>query len=175
MSVGLEGSEFGGGFESIEQTVSVLEVDEVVFDSRVEGAREAVFAQVLARQDAEGLVEGVALVRPQGAQVRDGVDASLVRVVDLHEVLVAELQEVEHAQSAFAVFVDVAEDGLGVVLDHIFGFGLFLLEAFLLEVAAFGTVGGFAVGVAVELDFVLHFLEGGHGVALLYDFDWTFA
>lgn len=172
VSVGLECGEVFGAPEAVEQSLPVFEVDAIILDPRVEGAFQAVFAQVLAGQHPEGLVEGIAIDGPQRTQLRDGVDVALVLIEHPHELLLADAQTAKHEQPFVPVLADVAENGLGEVLDHVLGLSLLaaLAVLVLLGVAVLGLLGRTA-DFAAKVHFFERFGVGGGIVGLLDDFD----
>lgn len=172
VSVGLECGEVFWAPEAVEQSLPVFEVDAIILDPRVEGAFQAVFAQVFAGEHPEGLVEGVAVDGPQRTQLGDGVDAALVLVEHPHELLLADAQTAKHKQPFVPVLADIAENGLGEVLDHVLGLGLLapLTVFVLLGVAVLGLLGRTA-DFAAKVHFFELFGVGGGIAGLLDDFD----
>lgn len=148
-------------------------MDAVVLDPRVEGALEAVLAQVLAGQHPEGLVEGVAFCGPQRPQLRDRVHVALLLLEHPHELLLADAQTGQHQQPLVPVFADVAEDGLGEVLDHVLGLRLLApLPVFVvLGVAVLGPLFGRAADFAAEVHLFERLGVGGGIAGLLDDAD----
>lgn len=151
-------------------------MDAIILHSRVESPFEAVPAQVLAGEHAEGLVEGVAVGGPQRPQLGDGVDVPLVLVEHPHELLLADAQTAEHQLPLVPVLADVAEDGLGEVLYHVLGLGLLApLAAFvLLQVAVLGLFRRTAY-LAAEVHFFELLGVAGRMVGLLDDLDAVLA
>lgn len=114
----------------------------VVLHSGVEGPLQAVSTQVLAGEDAEGLVVGIARGRPKRPHLGDRVDASLELLVNSQEVFLCDAESAQHIESFVPIFADIAENGLSEVLHHVLGLSLLaFLTAFVnFEVAIFGCL-----------------------------------
>ena len=68
ISVGLQNGELLWRLQTLEKSFSILEVDGVVLDARIESPLEAVFPQVVAGEDPKCLVVDVTFRSPQGPQ-----------------------------------------------------------------------------------------------------------
>ena len=78
--------------QPLQQSVSVLQVNRVVLDPRVERPLETVLPQILFGQHPEGLVVDVGLREPKRPQLRDRVHLALQIVDHLHELFVEDAQ-----------------------------------------------------------------------------------
>lgn len=137
--------------QALKQPLPVLEMDGIVLNARVEGFFEAVLAEVFIGEHPKGLVEGISVGSPQRPQLRDGVDAALVRFVGLHKLLVRDVQKSQYLLPLLPVLADEVEDGLAEVLDHVLGLSLLLL----LIIFLFLEVADLLLGrVAVALEVV---------------------
>lgn len=100
------------------------------------------------------------------------MDVALVLVEHPHELLLADAQTSKYKQSFVPVLADIAENGLGKVLDHVLGLGLLapLAVFVLLGVAVLGLLGRTA-DFAAKIHFFELFGVGGGIVGLLDDLD----
>lgn len=119
-SVGLEDGELLGRPEGLEEEGPALEVGEGVLDARQEDLLQAVLLKVLVGQDAEGLVERVALPRPEQLEVAETLHHVLQLGAHPLEIGILDGQFLEDPAPEFAAAADEGEDGLREVSDQVF-------------------------------------------------------
>lgn len=80
---------------------------------------------------------GISVGRPQRPQLGNGVDAALVLLMCLHELLVVDVQIVQNLQPLLLVLSDEVKNALAEVLNHVLSLSLplFLIIFFPFELA----------------------------------------
>lgn len=120
ISVVLDVSEAVRSFEPIHELFAVLDMREVVLDTTLEDVGQGVLPHELVREDPDRLAELVATPKPP--QIRDGVNGARVLLHELKEIVGVESEVLQEELRSLPVLLDVAEDGLTIVLGDVFRF-----------------------------------------------------